>query len=133
MVTYNQNHTAMKNYVLFLMLLGTAFLVSSCQKEVITPEPPAPTADLKTVQVSHDFNWKTYTDYKLTLNSSQGSGIVSVADPDGKVYQKVFLRRNIPFTVKFTAPTAQKSIQIVFLGQRMELNLSSANLSYSFK
>lgn len=123
----------MKNRILFLALLGTTFLVSSCQKEVVTPDPPSPTADLKTVQVSHEFNWKTYTDYKLTLNSSQGSGIVSIADMDGKVFQKVFLRRNIPFTVKFTAPTAQKSIQLVFLGQSVELSLSSANLSYSFK
>lgn len=105
----------------------------SCKKEAPEPEPPKPVQNLNNITVSQDFDWKTHKDYQITLTSKNGGGLVSVGNTEGVVYQRAFLGKGKTYTMKFTVPSSQTGVRIIFLGQTVDMALAGQNMSYTFK
>ncbi len=83
------------------------------------------------LEIPSDFNWKTIKDFQLTLTGYANS-IVEVTSPQGTVYQKAFLTKNEPYSIKLTVPTYEKSIRLKYMGQIIELELASNEIEYVF-
>ncbi|MDP4290094.1 MAG: hypothetical protein Q8908_03350 [Bacteroidota bacterium] len=126
----------MKN-LFFLSIVGAILILSSCQKEAdssLLPTPsatatqPTSTGQLKVATV---FNWKTFKDIQLTLTGSANS-IVEVTSPNQTVYQKVYLFKDKSYTMKLSVPAYETSVQLLYMGKAVTINLSSANIAHKF-
>jgi len=118
----------MKNIAAILLIM---VFFASCNKsnEEVQPEQPVPMAELK---VSSDFNWKTTREAEIEIKGFM-NGLVEVTSSKGKVYQKAFYKPGVPLVLKVTLPSYEESVFLVYLGQKAELKLTSAKLSYEFK
>ncbi len=119
----------MKKTTLFIVL-GFILILSSCKKE--TPQQPdnKPTT-MEELKVPASFNWKTTSDYNLTLTAN-ANGIVEVNNTNGATYQKAYLTAGIPYTMKVVVPSYEKSVKLKFGGSETVLNLTTSNLSHQF-
>ncbi len=115
--------------IILLSVLGLAVLFSSCRKDMDNKPTTPPT--MEELEIPADFDWKTIKDFQLTLTGYANS-IVEVSSPEGVVYQKVFLTRNEPYTMKLTVPTYEQSVRLKYMGQNIELQLSTTNIEYTF-
>lgn len=117
---------------LFGIILIVSIGMSSCHKN----EPVVNNTEkgMNDLIISDDFDWKTTNDYKLTLTGKESNFVaVSSTDTDNITYQKAFLIANVPYTMKLTIPSYEKSITLYYMGQEIILELSNDNLSYKFE
>ncbi len=83
------------------------------------------------LKVSSGFDWKTTSEVSLTLTGYANS-TAEILNSNGDLIQKVFLKKNEPFTSRISLPKATKSLKLRFLGQTVEVEVSGANVSYIF-
>ena len=110
-----------------LIALGFILFMSSCKKD--TPQQPdnKPTT-MEELQVPASFNWKTTSDFSLTLTAN-ANGIVEVNNANGATYQKAYLTAGIPYTMKVVVPSYEKSVKLKFGSQTTVLNLTATSMS----
>lgn len=116
--------------IILLTVLGLAVLFSSCRKDFNEPEPKKPQT-MEELTVPADFDWKTMTDFQMTVKGP-ANGIISVASPTGSIYQKAYLTSNQVYTMKITVPTYEKSVRLLYLGQDISLELTGNSMEYTF-
>jgi hypothetical protein len=119
----------MKNTVL-IITLGLLTSLSACKKDDVAPSDSS-NKSMSELNVSSGFDWKTTTNVSLTLTGYANS-TAEILNSDGDLIQKVFLKKNEPFTAQVALPKATKSIKLRFLGQTVELEVTSVNVSYIF-
>lgn len=118
----------MKRQVI-LLFIGITLIITSCQKEA---EPIIdPTSSVKEMQVSSSFDWKTTHDVSITLVGYANS-TVEIANGNGELIQKAFLKKDEAYTVKLNLPIANTSIQLRYMGQVINVNLEGNALTYVF-
>lgn len=122
----------MKTFFL-ICVIGIILTLASCQKDQVSSLQAKPTAVAKTEQlkVASDFNWKTFKDVQITLTGSSNN-IVEVVSANQTVYQKAFLAKDEPYTMKLTVPTYETSVRLLYMGKDVNLKLSSGNINYKF-
>ncbi|MGC8866073.1 MAG: hypothetical protein ACP5O2_10180 [Bacteroidales bacterium] len=120
----------MKNLTLIFLAVVTIFL-ASCQKETIAPQPTENPQSVKDMVVSPSFDWKTTNMVKLQLVGYANS-TCTISYPDGTLIQKVFLKKNEPLSLQLSLPTASKKLQLSYMGQIVDLDLSGSEISYTF-
>jgi hypothetical protein len=113
----------------YLSFLLAVLLLTSCQKEESTI--PNPVNSVNEMQVSPSFDWKTTHDVTVTLTGYANS-TVEIANPKGEIIQKAFLKKDEAYTVKLNLPVAIKSLQLRYMGQVVDANLSNGTLTYVF-
>jgi hypothetical protein len=113
-------------------LIATLVIVTaSCQKETESPQPnPNPTS-IKDLVVNPSFDWKTTHQVSLQLTGYANS-TCAISHADGTFIQKVFLKKNEPFTLKLSLPVAEKKLLLDYMGQHVELDLNGSEVTYIF-
>ncbi len=119
----------MKN-TLLIITLGLMMSLSACKKENVTPIDSS-NKSMSELNVSSGFDWKTTTDVTLTLTGYANS-TAAILNSNGDLIQKVFLKKNEPFTTRIALPKATKSFKLSYLGQTVEVEVSGTNVSYIF-
>ncbi len=114
-----------------LVMLALSLVFFSCRKDRdIVEEPKAPET-MEELQVPASFNWKTTTDFRLTIVAS-AAGIVHIQNDAGISYQKVYITANQPYTTKLTLPAYEKRATIVLNDTHKIIDLSSPVLTIQF-
>ncbi|MDP3441234.1 MAG: hypothetical protein Q8T08_00095 [Ignavibacteria bacterium] len=115
--------------IIFLLAFGLAIIMSSCKKDIDdTPKAPATMEELT---VPATFDWKTMKDVQLTI-TGYTNGITEVTNTAGVAYQKAYLTTNQPYVMKVTVPSYETKIQIKFMGQTKQFELSSSSITHEF-
>ncbi len=122
-----------------LVRLSIAMIIftASCAKAPISDntqdvdDPTTPKVKgMEDMNVSANFNWKTYKDVNLNLTGTENS-IVKVSSEDGVIYQKAYLR-NDSYQMKLTVPAYEKNVKISYMGKEVSLDISSGNVTHVF-
>ncbi len=121
----------MKKIILFAAAI--VLIITSCK---INPreDNPSPSVDptIEDLTVTNDFDWKTTSDYLLTLKGNYNN-IVEVLSDDETVYQRAFLKAGVSYEMKLTVPSYEESVTLKYMGKIAKLDLTSDNLSYEFE
>lgn len=120
----------MKNLLLILVAAISIFL-ASCQKETTEPQPNENPKSIKDLVVSPSFDWKTTRMVNLQLVGYANS-TCTISYPDGTPVQKVFLKKNEPFSMQLSLPAALKKLQLAYMGQTVEIEINGSDVSYTF-
>lgn len=120
----------MKN--LMILLFSILMLSTACKKNNTTDPTPNSPSSMDDLEVTSSFDWKTTSDFQLTI-TGKGNSIVEVISNEGITYQNAFLTANVPYTMKLTVPSYEKSVHLKFMGQDISLELDSETLSYQFQ
>lgn len=115
--------------IAIILSLGIVLFFASCQKEV-SPIPD-PSNSMKEMQVSSGFDWKTTHDVTISLIGYANS-TVEIANKNGDLIQKAFLKKDEAYTVKLNLPVSFKSLQLRYMGQVIDAKLEGNVLTYVF-
>jgi hypothetical protein len=115
---------------LSIFTLGIVLILSACQKETGTPNDN-PDKSIRQLNISPGFDWKTTHNVSLTL-TGYASSAAEITNPDGDLIQKVFLKKNEPYTTQLVLPKATKSIKLNYMGQTVDVEISGTSASYLF-
>jgi hypothetical protein len=116
--------------IAFIITIALTIVFTSCKKDRFENEDQVP-ANMEELTVPSNFDWKTTKDVQLTLSASS-NGIVEVNNNQGISYQKAFLTSGQPYTMKLTVPSYEKTVKLKFLGQVVDIELTSAALQHNF-
>lgn len=116
--------------VLSIFALGIIVFFSACKKEVVTPVENTDKS-MRELNVNPGFDWKTTHSVTLTLTGYAAS-TVEVKTPEGDLIQKVLLKKGEAIKSVLALPKATKSIQLRYMGQEVNLEVSGTDLSYIF-
>lgn len=118
-----------KIIILFVFIIPIA--LGACKKDQYNePENKPQTTD--EIKVPANFQWKTTKDIQLSI-TGKSNGLLEVLSSKGLPYLKIFLSSSQTSSFKITVPTYEKSVQLKYLGQTVDLELSSDQLSYQFE
>lgn len=120
----------MKNYFLILIAM-LAVIITSCQKDKNDPQPNPDYTSIKDLVVRPSFDWKTTHQVSLKLTGYANS-TCTISYANGTLIQKVFLKKNEPFILKINIPTAEKKLQLEYMGQKVELEITGTEINYMF-
>jgi hypothetical protein len=115
--------------IIIVVPLGIVLFFASCQKE--TNPIPDPANSIKEMQVSSGFDWKTTHDVTITLIGYANS-TVEIANNNGDLIQKAFLKKDETYTVKLNLPVSFKSLQLRYMGQVIDAKIEGNVLTYVF-
>jgi len=107
-----------KSIVLFLTILGLAF-ISSCQKEEKMSGLPGDlnnATSTEELEVPVDFDWKTSSETFITI-SPENSGFLMVKDEEGVIYHKAYLIAGQVYEVMISIPDTRGQVSVFFNGQ----------------
>ena len=123
----------MKMFKLLLFLVILLIFFNACRKDEsgVSSATPKVAAKMDDLKVNSTFDWKTATQYKLTLTAKSTNAVIIVS-PSGNVNRKYFLTKDTPFAVSLSFPSYQKSIHLLYNGKDIELALTSTTLTYAF-
>ncbi len=124
----------MKQFILLLTsVVFVSLIFSSCKRiEPIEDVPENGITEMEDMQVTSSFDWKTSTDYTLTLEGNS-SNIVEITSEEGTPYLKVFIKANESYSTKLTVPTYEEKVILKYMGKEVSLDLNSSELSYKFE
>ena len=122
-----------------LIRLSIAMIIftASCAKAISDntqdiDDPTTPKVKgMEEMNVSANFNWKTYKDVNLNLTGTDNS-IVKVSSKDGVVYQKAYLG-NESYQMKLTVPAYETDVKVSYMGKEVSLDISSGNITHVFE
>lgn len=117
--------------IAFLTAIAFTIAFTSCKKDRFDDNNQKP-ENMEELTVPSSFDWKTTKDIQLTL-SAPSSGIVEVTNSQDAAYQKAFLTSGATYTMKLTVPTYEKTVKVKFLGQEVNLEISSISLTHIFE
>ncbi|HAW58623.1 MAG TPA: hypothetical protein DCX03_06370 [Bacteroidales bacterium] len=102
----------------------------SCQKDRL-PDNPNQQKSITELNINPNFDWKTTQTYKITLTGYANS-TCKIFYPNGDLIQKVFLHTNEPFSINLSLPKALTTIQLQYMGQKIQLKLKDNEIQYVF-
>ena len=129
------------NKLILFGLIGIALSISSCSNKLEVNESDTNNSDIsnnnqdisiKDLDLSEDFNWKTFKDINLTITGN-ANNIVKVVSSKGLLYQQAFLSTGTAYTMKLTVPSHENAVRILFNEQDIPIDISSGNAEYSFQ
>lgn len=122
--------TLMKKFILLITLL-IPLVFAACKKDQYNQpqEKPETTDEIK---VPSDFQWKTTKDVQLTI-TGKSNGLLEILSSKGITYLKVFITSNQASSIKVNVPSYETAVQLKYLGQVVNLELSSDQLTYQFE
>ncbi len=120
----------MKNYI-WILIATLVIVAASCQKETESPQPNPNPKSIKDMVVNPSFDWKTTHLVNLQLTGYANS-TCTISHSDGTTIQKVFLKKNEPFTLKLSLPVAEKKLLLDYMGQHVELEINESEAIYIF-
>jgi len=119
----------MKKLILFF---GTLLVITaSCKKDELV-QPAQEPVTMENIQVPANFEWRTTADYMLNLTGPVNSLVELVSDK-GVVFQRAYILKDQTLKMKLTLPSYEKVVYLQYLGQKVEMKLTSGTLSYQFK
>lgn len=126
-------------YRLGLFLLITfALIMSACKspsnsnQDQNTDNPSGNNTTMESIDVPSNFNWKTFTDYDLTIDAEE-AGLVQVVSKKGTVYHRAYLSGKSAYTFILTVPTYETEVKLRHQGQEVLMDLSSKTLFHEFE
>lgn len=118
---------------LLLFVASFVIILSSCKIDPTNDDPtPSEDPNMEDMIVTSDFDWKTTTDYSLTLKGNH-SNIIEVVSDNEIVYQRAFLKAGITYEMKLTVPAYEESVNLKYMGKIIKIDLNSSTLSYEFE
>ncbi len=115
--------------IAIMFFLGLVVL-SSCKKNLDVVKQDT-TLNLNTVNIPNDFTWKTTHDVQVTVTGFV-NGLVEVTSPNGVSYQRAFIQQHKPYSMKITLPAYEKKIHLLYMGQNIEIQTGTENVTYTF-
>jgi hypothetical protein len=137
-------NSLMKNLIIKLgflriTLLAFAFitlLFTGCKKDpVVDPVNPPSTVD--ELKVDPNFDWKTTKEITLSVIGLKEvnpaiSNTLYVKSSKGDVYYKDLLKMNSDYTIKFTVPSTETSVTIVYGSIFKPIALASGTIMFNY-
>lgn len=119
--------------IVFLITLLSVVALSSCHKDPLTtPQPDEQIQNMSQLKVASDFNWKTTREVQVVVTGFV-NGLIEVSSAENALYHRAFLKQGQPLAMKLTLPSYEDKVFLNYMGQRIELKLTSNNLKYDFK
>jgi len=87
---------------------------------------------MESINVPSDFNWKTFTDYDLTIDSDV-AGLIQVVSKKGTVYHRAYLSGKDAYTFILTVPAYENEVKLRHQGEEVLMDLSGKTLFHSFE
>ena len=103
---------------------------TSCKKNTSEPTPSEGT-NIEEIVFPSNFDWKTFSEIPLSITGYANS-ILEIVSTDGTVYQKIALQKNEPYIGKFTVPSYETTIRLIYMGQDISFDLSNGSVSHQF-
>ncbi len=125
----NKITNAMKRAFIFLVVLLSLAVLTSCQKDDIDDIDTI--NNMEEITVPANFDWKTTRDIQITFTSNT-NGIVEVLNSQNVPYQKVFLNPTQSYIMKLTLPSFETEIKLRFLGKESVVELGNGIIQYHF-
>lgn len=119
--------------LVYIIIIGLAFTLSSCMKNDDDPEPdPNQNVDsMKELEVSDDFNWKTSGSVLLKVRGLH-NGTVKVKGQNGKVYYKGFHNMFTHISTMITLPEKVTEVEIAYNGETATVPVVDNRITHSF-
>lgn len=122
----------MKKLVIGLLMVSS---IIACKKENIEPTP---VKDTTQIHAPSTFNWKTSKE--ITLNvvgmkdiSSSIQNTLYVKSSDEKtVYYTDVIKMNTDYSIKFSVPSTETSVKIVYGSRSSSIELISSTITYDY-
>ncbi len=120
--------------LLQILLIGflTSLIFSSCMKKEEIETDPIISENMKDMQVSPSFDWSTTTMHSIKFKAYAQS-LVKIATPEGKMLKVGMLSNEKEVELSFSVPSFLKKVNISFLGNDYELELSDSNQVFNFE
>lgn len=116
-----------------ITLLGT-----SCKKDLIdryegskVPKNHTAATSTSELKVDQKFEWKTTQEVNLNLTGYANSQVVIIT-PSGEILEKSMLKNNESYKTSISVPTTEKKVFLLYMGQKIAIDLNSENISYQF-
>ncbi|MFP4471134.1 MAG: hypothetical protein ACLFPE_10645 [Bacteroidales bacterium] len=122
----------MKITKIILFSLALMFVFASCKKDVNNEVDPQVNEGMENLNVNPNFDWKTTKVYVVEFTAYANS-LVRITDQDGKLLKVAMLNKENATSVQFSAPAYLNKVNLSFLGNDADLELSGNSLTYSFK
>ena len=125
---------------LIIASLVILMLTSACTKQWDTPgqiDSSTAKSQVEEVKVLDDvivpasFNWKTMKEVEIQVSGTT-DGIIEASSTAGVVYQKAFLSKDQPYTMKLSLPAYESKIRLKKDDKSELISLNSGSVSYSF-
>lgn len=121
---------------ILMMIILPLFLGACKSPNKSNPETEVPTSGnattMESIDVPSDFNWKTFTDYDLTIDS-EVAGLIQVVSKKGIVYHRAYLSGNDAYSFILTVPTYENEVKLRHQGEEVLMDLSSKTLFHAFE
>lgn len=115
-----------------ILLFGTLLIITaSCKKDELV-KPSEEPVTMENIQVPAGFEWRTTADYMINLSGPVNSLVELVSD-QGVVFQRAYILKDQTLKMKLTVPSYEKVVYLQYLGQKVEMKLTSSTLNYQFK
>lgn len=129
----------MKNQITFkaLVVIAAAFTFVACKapsssnNDIDNSGVSTASETMNEIRVPSSFNWKTYSDVEITIESDS-TGIMQVVSKSGTIYYQANLNGNDVHSFKLPMPAYETEVLVKFRGQEVPLSLNSGTLNYSF-
>lgn len=119
----------MKKVILLIMII---FSLASCKKENIDPVI-VPTVEL---EASDNFDWKTTKDITLEISGMDVSSSINrtlyVKSSIGDTIYKELLFMNKDYTLVFTVPSTERSIDLEYGTKKQKIDLVSNVITFDY-
>ncbi|MDP1725576.1 MAG: hypothetical protein Q8M15_02240 [Bacteroidota bacterium] len=123
---------------LFAIAFMITLLGTSCKKDLLDRYEDSKVADKHTaatstseLKVDQKFDWKTTQEVNLNLTGYANSQVMIIT-PSGEILEKSMLKTNELYKTTISVPTTQKNIFLLYMGQKISIDLTSENISYQF-
>jgi hypothetical protein len=116
--------------LLILLGMGSILLLGSCKKDKKDIEPIF-NGDITTLVAPDNFDWKTHRDVSFEFTSPI-TGIIEIKNQDGITLHKAFLNSGSKLEIDLGIAAYQTKVFVAFLGNEIELPISSATIKHNF-
>jgi len=115
--------------IIFILLIISA-VTTSCRKDFNDKQQES-IGTMSDMEVSDSFNWKTTKDYVFNLSGST-KDFVQIKSTEGDIYYKALLYPGKEHITKVTIPSYVKQVELVYLNQKIVVQLDANKIDYSF-
>ncbi len=126
----------MKNLIAIAAL--TLLLGTSCKKDLLeryedskTPANTTAATSTSELKVSQSFDWKSTKEVSLNLTGYANSAVM-ITTVAGVIIEKSMLKSNEAYKTTISVATTEKSIFLLYMGQKISVDLNNTNISYQF-
>lgn len=124
---------------LSLAFLAASLVLFSCKKDSEqddNPNKPAPNS-FSELQVSANFDWSTTANFEIAVKGQENLSynpqrLLSVRDEAGNVVFRKWVRMSDDHNLKFTAASANRSMEVEFGSIKKEVSFSAYRAQFDY-